>query len=87
MKVAKKSLWRSIKASSRTTVTLAGETYRKIEQLRGDQSRSAWIDQLVKDEEERRERERLARALRQQYTAAVVRETLALNKEFPIHEK
>jgi hypothetical protein len=89
MKVAKKSP-RSSRAESprrRATLTLPGETYSKIDELRGSQSRSAWLQRLVEREEQRRERERFAQTLRQQYTAEVRRETLALNKQFPIHEK
>ena len=88
MKVAKKSPRRSPGATPRrATLTLSGETYCKIDGLRGEQSRSAWIHQLVEREEQRHERERFAQKLREQYTAAVTRETLALNKEFPVHEK
>ena len=88
MKVAKKSPEKSQKASSlRATLTLAGETYRKIDELRGGQSRSAWVQRLIEREDERCAREHFAQKLRQQYTAEVSRETLALNKEFPIHEK
>jgi hypothetical protein len=83
MKVAKKSP----STSSRATLTLAAETYAKIDQLRGEQSRSAWVQRLVESEEQRRDRERLAQKLSQEYTAAVARETLALNREFPVHEK
>ena len=89
MKVAKKSP-QGVRRESprrRATLTLPGETYSKIDELRGDQSRSAWLQRLVEREEQRRERERLAQTLRQQYTAEVRRETLTLNKQFPIHEK
>ncbi len=88
MKVAKKSLNRSPSGSPpRATLTLARETYRKIDQLRGEHSRSAWIQRLIEREEERCARDRFAQKLRKQYTPDVSRETLALNKEFPIHEK
>ncbi len=88
MKVAKKSPRRSpIPPQRRATLTLSGDTYRKIDQLRGEQPRSAWIQRLVEREEQHHERERLAQTLRDQYTPAVTRETLALNKEFPVHEK
>ncbi len=87
MKVAKKSPGPAPKASSRATLTLAAETYAKIDQLRGTQSRSSWVQGLVESEEGRRGREQLAQVLNQEYTAAVSRETLALNQEFPIHEE
>jgi predicted RNA-binding protein YlxR (DUF448 family) len=88
MKVAKKSPRRVLAASPRrATLTLTAEIYGKIDQLRGGQSRSAWVQRLVENEEQRRERERLAQKLNEEYTAAVARETLALNQEFPIHEK
>jgi predicted RNA-binding protein YlxR (DUF448 family) len=88
MKVANKSLCRAPSTSPRrATLTLTAETYGKIDQLRGTQSRSAWIQRLVENEEQRRERERFAQKLKEEYTTAVVRETLALNREFPIHDK
>lgn len=89
MKVAKKSprSGRTASPRGRATLTLPGETYSKIDELRGDQSRSAWLQRLVEREEQRRERERFAQTLREQYTAEVRRETLALHKQFPIHEK
>ncbi len=88
MKVAKKSPFKSsLKSPSRATLTLARETYRKIDQLRGENSRAAWIQKLVEREEETRERERFAERLRQQYTDEVVRETLALHDEYPIHDQ
>jgi predicted CopG family antitoxin len=88
MKVAKKSPRRSTMASPRrATLTLTAETYDKIDQLRGEQSRSAWIRRLVENEAQRRERDQFAQRLKEEYTTPVVRETLALNREFPIHEK
>jgi hypothetical protein len=88
MKVAKKSPRRALATSPRrATLTLTAEVYRKIDQLRGGQPRSAWIQRLVENEEQRRERERLAQTLSKEYTAAIARETLALNQEFPIHDK
>jgi predicted CopG family antitoxin len=71
----------------RATLTVTAEIYGKIDQLRGEQSRSAWLQRLVENEEQRRERARLAQQLNEEYTAAVARETLALNREFPIHDK
>ena len=82
MKVAKKSP----PASSRATLTLAAETYAKIDQLRGEKSRSAWIQQVVAREEKRRDREELLQRIKEEHTPEVVRETLRINDEFPIHE-
>jgi predicted CopG family antitoxin len=87
MKVAKKSPRRSLGTARRATLTLSGEVYRKIDELRGAQSRSAWVQRLIEREEQHHEREHLAQILREQYTAAVNQETLALNKQFPVHEK
>lgn len=88
MKVAKKSPPKVLRASPRrATLTLTAEIYGKIDQLRGGQSRSAWVQRLVENEEQRRERDHLAQKLNEEYTATVARETLALNQEFPIHEK
>lgn len=86
MKVVKKSPEKRAAVARRATLTLSVETYRKIDALRGDAARSAWVQELIEREEERRERERLASTLREQYTDAVCRQTLAINDEFPIHE-
>lgn len=83
MKVAKKS---PPSAPSRATLTLSRDMYRKIDELRGSEARSAWLKRLIEQEEQRRERERFAETLRQQYTEAVCRQTLLANEEFPIHE-
>ncbi len=87
MKVAKKSPRKLAATLRRATLTLSMETYRKIDTLRGDEPRSAWVQALVEREEARRERERFAAALREQYTTEVCRQTLAINDEYPIHEK
>ncbi len=87
MKVAGKTLRkRSTAAPSRATLTLNAETYTKIDKLRGDASRSAWVQELIDQEEERRDREQFVALVREQYTPAVCRQTLALNDEFPVHE-
>lgn len=88
MQVAKKSPRKLLRrASGRATLTLSAETYDKIDRLRGQDSRSAFIQRLVAQEEQRGQRERFVAQLRREYTAAVSRETLVLNQEFPIHEK
>lgn len=63
------------------------EVYRKIDQLRGTKARSLWVQGLVEREERERARAGFAEALRGQYTAAVCRESLALNDDFPVHEQ
>lgn len=87
MKVAKKSPPRRRGASlRRATLTLDIETYRKIDALRGEATRAAWLQALVNAEQERREREAFIELVRRQYTPEVCRETLRINDEFPIHE-
>ena len=71
----------------RATLTLDIETYRKIDVLRGDATRSAWVQGLVEAEKVRQEREAFIERVRQQYTPEVCRETLRINDEYPIHEK
>jgi hypothetical protein len=88
MKVAKKSLRkRREAASNRATLTLSRETYRQIDELRGEASRASLVQRLIEAERERRERSALAELVRQQYTPDVCRQTLALNDELPIHEE
>jgi len=84
---AKSSRKKAPAASARATLTLTSETYAKIDRLRGAESRSAWVKDLIDREEARRERLGLAELLSAQYTAAVCRETLAVNAEFPVHEE
>ena len=83
MKVAKNS---PRGEPGRATLTLSRDVYRKIDELRGSEARSAWLKQLIEQEEQRRVRARFAETLRQQYTEAVCRQTLLANEEFPIHE-
>ena len=86
MKVAKKSPGKPSVALRRATLTLSMEIYRKIDALRGDTPRSVWVQTLIEREEARRERERFAIVLREQYTEDVCRQTLAIDEEYPIHE-
>ena len=87
MKVAKKSpRKRRAVTTSRATLTLPGKTYRIIDELRGGTARSTWLESLVEKEKVRLEREALAELCRQQYTPEVCRETLRLNRLYPIHE-
>ena len=86
VKVAKKSPPKRLTGSrKRATLTLSAETYQKIENLRGSDSRSAWVQQLIDKEESRMERERLNERLRKEYTPEVCRQTLAINDELPIY--
>lgn len=87
MKVAKKSPAKRAVAYDRATLTLTGDVYRKIDALRGSQARSAWVQELVEREERRRARDQFAETLRAQYTEKVCRETLALNDQFPVHDR
>lgn len=87
MKVAGKTLRkRPSAAPARATLTLSAECYAKIDRLRGDASRSAWVQELIDREEERRNREKFVALVLEQYTPAVCRQTLALNDAFPVHE-
>ena len=88
MKVAKKSPRKKppVATSGRATLTVSRDIYGKIERLRGSESRSAWIKRLVDEEEQRRKRVRLADTLRQEYSAAVCRETVRANDDYPIHD-
>lgn len=86
MKVARKSPKHSANFSRRATLTLDQETYRKIDDLRGEAPRSAWVRDLINREEERQERARFAALLQKQFTPEVCLQTLAINDEFPIHE-
>ena len=88
MKVAKKSPAKLRKAPPlRATLTLDIATYRKIDALRGDATRAAWVQEMIEAEQARREREAFIERVRQQYTPEVCRETLRINDEYPIHEK
>lgn len=87
MKVAKKSPGKErVGSPKRATLTLDTETYQKIDALRGEATRAAWLERLVRQEAERRDREAFIELVRQQYTPEVCRETLAINDEYPIHE-
>lgn len=87
MKVARKSPRARPGSHNRATLTLPLEVYRKIDALRGAESRSAWVQALVAREERQRQRDQFAQELCVQYSAGVCRETLAVNDEFPVHEQ
>lgn len=87
MKVAAKSPRKRRTASGRATLTLSAESYRKIDELRGDKARSVWVQDLIEGEERARARRLFAETLAEQYTPEVCRETLEVHDEFPVHEK
>lgn len=87
MKVAQKSPKKRRVPAGRATLTLNGETYCKIDELRGAEPRSTWVQGLIEREAFKRERAQLAEKLIEQYTPAVCRETLSVNEEFPVHER
>ena len=87
MKVAQKSLRKPVRPARCATLTLSLDTYRKIDAMRGEETRAAWVQKLIDREEAKRERAWLAATLREQYTPAVCRETLAVNETYPIREK
>jgi len=87
MKVAKKSPKKHlIKSRARATLTLSIETYQKIDALRGEATRSAWVQELIDAEEARREREAFIERVNAAYTPEVCAETLRIHEEYPIHE-
>ena len=87
MKVAKKSPAKRRSAPPlRATLTLDIATYRKIDTLRGDATRAAWVQELIEAEKARREREAFIAAVNASYTPEVCRETLRINDDYPIHE-
>lgn len=87
MKVARKSPAKRRTPAERATLTLTREIYHKIDDLRGTEPRSTWVQSLIEREVQDRERAQLAETLIEQYTPAVCRETLSLNEEFPVHER
>ena len=87
MKVARKSPKKRRATATRATLTLSRDVYHKIDELRGGEPRSVWVQGLIEREERQRQRDDLAAALREQYTAEVCRETLSVNDAFPVHEQ
>jgi hypothetical protein len=80
MKVAKKSPMR------RRTLTLPLAAFPLLDRLRGQTSRSAYLEELLEREHDRVEQERFHVKVNAAYTAEVCKETLRVNEEFPIHE-
>ena len=80
MKVAKKS------PPSRRTLTLPIAAFPLLDRLRGERSRSAYVEGLLKREHARTEQERFQAEVNAAYTAEVCEETLRVNDEFPVHE-
>ena len=87
MKVAKKSPQKRPTARRRATLTLDIETYRRIDALRGESSRAGWVQALIREEEDRQERQQFVDAVNASFTPEVCRKTLLLNDELPIHEE
>jgi hypothetical protein len=80
MKVAKKSPLR------RRTLTLPLAAFPLLDRLRGETSRSAYVESLLERENSRVEQERFQAEVNAAYTSKVCAETLRVNEEFPIHE-
>lgn len=80
MKVAKKS------REKRRTITLPITAYSLLERLRGESSRSAYVQSLLEREDRRSQEERFHAEVTAAYTPEVCQETLRVNEEFPIHE-
>jgi hypothetical protein len=80
MKVAKKSPIR------RRTLTLPIAAFPLLDHLRGERSRSAYLEDLLEREHGRVEEERFQAEVNAAYTAEVCEETLRVNEDFPIDE-
>jgi hypothetical protein len=80
MKVARKS------PLGRRTLTLPLAAFPILDRLRGETSRSAYVETLLEREHYRVEEERFHAAVNAAYTAEVCQETLRVNEEFPVHE-
>ncbi|MEQ1858591.1 MAG: hypothetical protein ABMA13_01495 [Chthoniobacteraceae bacterium] len=83
MKVAKKSP-RS-RLPGRNTLTLPADTYRAIDELRGELPRSSYIQSLIEREQRRRDRAEFLERVNAEYTPEVCAETLRVNAQYPIH--
>jgi len=81
MKVVQKS-----PKNVRRTLTLNEASTKLVEKLRGDKPKSVFIGELLEAEARKRERTKFYAAAAAAYTPEVVRETLALNAQFPISE-
>lgn len=79
MKVAKKS------PLSRRTITLPVGSLALIDELRGSESKSAYLERLLAREKERIEEDEFVAAVNAAYTPEVCAETLRVNEEYPIH--
>lgn len=82
MGVAKKS-----SKSLRKTLTLNESSVKLVEELRGDRPKSVFIGELLDAEARRRKQKEFYAAAAAAYTPEVAKETLKLNKQFPISEK
>ena len=66
------------------TLTLTRTALGILDSLRGDVSRSAFVEELLSKEKKRRGRESFYRTVVASYTWKVCRETLDLNEETPL---
>jgi hypothetical protein len=79
LKVARKS-------PNRGTLTLSGEALRLLEQMRGKNPKSTYVEKLLRDEAGRLERSAFYEEANQAYTSRVCEETLKVHQDFPVHE-
>jgi hypothetical protein len=83
MKVAKKSS--KGRPAKRATLTLPTDAYRAVDELRGDLSRSSYLQSLLEREKERRQRAAFVTRANAQCTEAFCREAVMLNARLPVH--
>jgi len=81
MKVAEKS------PASRRTLTLNEQSLNLIEQMRQGKPKSVFVQSLLQAEAERRALGAFYTQAVAAYTPEVIAETIALNAQYPIHEK
>ncbi len=79
LKIAKKS-------PSRGTITLGWVALELLEKMRGDSPKSTFVEELLREEAERRERAVFYEEANQAYTTKVCEETLRVHGEFPVDE-
>ena len=87
MKVAKKSpkRLRTRRPPTRNTLTLSADAYQLVDELRGEESRSAYVQRLVERERARQEHEEFIARVNAEYTPEVCAQTLRVHAEFPMH--
>lgn len=93
MKVAGKSPFRrrarrtKNAVPSRRTLTLPAHSIALLDDLRGATPKSRFLEQLLEETAAKAERDAFYARAAAAYTPVVCKETLALNKSLPIHEK